>query len=272
MRAVAPVAVDPEVVGEITRLRDEFTAFMLEYKFGVDEILTKVGILREEFGLRHDYNPIEHVGSRLKSPESIIAKVQRKGVEPTFESIRAAIHDIAGVRITCSFVSDTYRVFELLTQQSDITVVSVKDYIAEPKENGYKSLHVVLSVPVFLSKGPVQVLVEVQIRTIAMDFWASLEHKIYYKYDKQVPQALLDDLTEAARTASRLDATMERLHQEVRRLDEPAGAPSADGSLVPDDAAIWQLQAVRQHLSGQLRTDAEAGSSGDPEPPRRRLV
>ena len=267
-----PVAVDPQVVGEITRLRDEFTAFMLQYKFGIDEILTKVSILREEFGLRHDYNPIEHVGSRLKSPESIIDKVQRKGVEPTFDGIRAAIHDIAGVRITCSFVSDTYRVFELLTQQSDITVVSVKDYIAEPKENGYKSLHVVLSVPVYLAAGPVDVIVEVQIRTIAMDFWASLEHKIYYKYDKQVPQALLDDLTEAAVTASRLDATMERLHQEVRLLDEPAAAPSADGVVVPDDSAIWQFQAVRRHLDEQLRADAGHGSHDEPEPPRRRLV
>lgn len=259
-------------MGEITRLRDEFTAFMLQYKFGIDEILTKVSILREEFGLRHDYNPIEHVGSRLKSPESIIDKVQRKGVEPTFEGIRAAIHDIAGVRITCSFVSDTYRVFELLTQQSDITVVSVKDYIAEPKENGYKSLHVVLSVPVYLAAGPVDVIVEVQIRTIAMDFWASLEHKIYYKYDKQVPQALLDDLTEAAVTASRLDATMERLHQEVRLLDEPAATPSADGAVVPDDSAIWQFQAVRRHLDEQLRADADGGSRDEPEPPRRRLV
>jgi len=219
-----------------------------------------------------DYNPIEHVGSRLKSPESIIDKVQRKGVEPTFDGIRAAIHDIAGVRITCSFVSDTYRVFELLTQQSDITVVSVKDYIAEPKENGYKSLHVVLSVPVYLAAGPVDVIVEVQIRTIAMDFWASLEHKIYYKYDKQVPQALLDDLTEAAVTASRLDATMERLHQEVRLLDEPAAEPSTDGAIVPDDSAIWQFQAVRRHLSEQLRPDDEHGSRDEPEPPRRRLV
>jgi putative GTP pyrophosphokinase len=197
-------------------IRDEFQRFLMEYRFGLQEIETKISILREEFQGVHDYNPIEHVSSRVKTPDSLVEKVQRKGVEPDFASIRANITDIAGIRITCSFVSDAYRLFDLLTAQDDITVREVKDYIAEPKENGYKSLHAIVEVPVFLSTGPVRVPVEVQFRTIAMDFWASLEHKIYYKYDSQVPAELLAGLKEAADTAAELDTRMETLHREIR--------------------------------------------------------
>ncbi|MFF2368976.1 GTP pyrophosphokinase family protein [Agromyces sp. NPDC058110] len=196
-------------------LRDETERFMQRYKFGMDEVITKLSILREEFGQTHAYNPIEHISSRLKSLDSVIEKLERKGVDPTFDSIRETITDIAGVRVTCSFVSDVYRVAELLTAQGDIRVLKEKDYIATPKANGYQSLHLVVEVPVFLSTGTHLVPVEVQVRTIAMDFWASLEHKIYYKYDRQVPAALLEDLTDAAHTASELDARMERLHREL---------------------------------------------------------
>ena len=129
--------------------------------------------------------------------------------------MRTHITDVAGVRVTCSFVPDAYRLFDLLTAQDDITVRTVKDYIAEPKPNGYKSLHAIVEVPVFLSTGRVDVPVEVQFRTIAMDFWASLEHKIYYKYDRQVPHELLTELRAAAGTAADLDIRMERLHREL---------------------------------------------------------
>jgi GTP pyrophosphokinase len=201
---------------ELRTLRDELQRFLLEYRFGMQEIETKISILREEFLQTHDYNPIEHVTSRLKSPDSLIDKVQRKGVDADLASIRENITDIAGVRITCSFVADVYRLFDLLREQDDVRVLQVKDYIAEPKENGYKSLHAILEVPVFLSTGRIEVPVEVQFRTIAMDFWASLEHKIYYKYDRQVPGALLDSLKDAADTAAELDTRMERLHREIR--------------------------------------------------------
>nr|WP_246414268.1 GTP pyrophosphokinase family protein [Microbacterium thalassium] len=190
--------------------------FLLGYRFGMQEIETKISILREEFLQTHDYNPIEHVSSRLKSTDSLLEKVQRKGVDADLPSIRENITDIAGVRITCSFVADVYRLFDLLSEQDDIRVLNVKDYIAEPKSNGYKSLHAILEVPVFLSTGRIEVPVEVQFRTIAMDFWASLEHKIYYKYDRQVPGALLDSLKDAADTAAELDTRMERLHREIR--------------------------------------------------------
>ncbi|MCU4673184.1 GTP pyrophosphokinase family protein [Microbacterium fluvii] len=196
-------------------MRDEFQHLLLEYEFGLREVETKLGILRDEFQQMHDYNPIEHVSSRVKAADSIVDKVARKGIEPDFDTIRASITDIAGVRVTCSFVADAYRLFDLLTAQDDITILRVKDYIAEPKPNGYKSLHAVVQVPVFLSSGRVDVPVEVQFRTIAMDFWASLEHKIYYKYDARVPGSLLAELKDAADTAAELDSRMERLHREL---------------------------------------------------------
>ncbi len=201
---------------ELRELRDELQRFLMEYRFGLREIETKVEILREEFQLVHDYNPIEHVSSRVKSPDSLVEKVQRKGIDGDLPSIRAAITDIAGMRVTCSFVADAYRLFDLLVAQDDVRLVQVKDYIAEPKANGYKSLHAIVEVPVFLSTGRIDVPVEVQFRTIAMDFWASLEHKIYYKYDAHVPGDLLASLTDAADAAAELDERMERLHREIR--------------------------------------------------------
>jgi len=200
---------------QLRLMRDEMQRFLLEYQFGMQEIETKVGILREEFQHMHDYNPIEHVSSRVKAPDSLVEKVVRKGIDADFATIRRNITDIAGVRITCSFTTDAYRLFDLLTAQDDITVITVKDYIAEPKPNGYKSLHAIVAVPVFLSTGRVDVPVEVQFRTIAMDFWASLEHKIYYKYDRQVPDGLLASLKNAADTAAELDERMQRLHREL---------------------------------------------------------
>lgn len=200
---------------ELRAMRDEFQRFLAEYRFGLREVETKLAILQDEFQHMHDYNPIEHVSSRVKSPDSIVEKVSRKGIDPDFASIRRHITDVAGIRVTCSFVPDAYRLFDLLTHQDDIRVVAVKDYIARPKANGYKSLHAIVEVPVFLSTGRVDVPVEVQFRTIAMDFWASLEHKIYYKYDSQVPEELLAELRDAADTAAELDTRMERLHREL---------------------------------------------------------
>jgi len=205
-------------------MRDEFQRFLMEYRFGLQEIETKISILREEFHEMHDYNPIEHVSSRVKSPDSIVEKIQRRGIDPDFESVRAHITDVAGIRITCSFVNDVYRLFDLLTAQDDITVREVEDYIATPKGNGYKSLHAILEVPVYLSTGRVDVPVEVQFRTIAMDFWASLEHKIYYKYERQVPDHLLGQLKDAADAAAELDARMTRLHQQIRGAGSSAPA------------------------------------------------
>jgi putative GTP pyrophosphokinase len=227
------------------QIREDFARFMMEYQFAVDEVLTKVTILREEFRHLHRYNPIEHVTSRVKSPESILEKVARRNLSPRLESIRANITDIAGIRITCAFKADTYRILDALTSQHDVRVVEIKDYIAEPKPNGYKSLHAIIEVPIFLSTGPVPVIVEVQIRTIAMDFWASLEHKIFYKYDGEVPEHLAAELSAAADAAAHLDQRMEQLHAEVHG---PAGTRDSEPPAVPeigDDLLqrLWTLDA-----------------------------
>jgi putative GTP pyrophosphokinase len=229
-------------VATLRQVREEFVRFMMAYRFAVDEVITKVSILREEFTHLHRYNPIEHVTSRVKSPASILDKVARRGLEPTFETIRANITDIAGVRITCSFIADTYRMLEILTAQTDVRVITVKDYIATPKPNGYKSLHAIVEIPVFLSDGPVPVTVEVQIRTIAMDFWASLEHKIYYKYDGEVPAHLAESLSQAAQVAEQMDHRMEELHAEVHAQGTGAGESAPELGI--DDEVLRQLLAL----------------------------
>lgn len=222
------------------QIRADFTRFMMEYKFGMDEIETKIMILQEEFTHLHDYNPIEHVLTRLKTPESILEKVQRRGLDPSFEAIRDNITDIAGVRVTCSFVRDVYNVYDMLASQSDLAVLQVKDYIANPKPNGYRSLHALVRVPVHLSDRIVPVTVEVQLRTVAMDFWASLEHKIYYKYRDDVPPDLLSQLREAATTAADLDERMGQLHMQTHH-DLVADQPKPG----PDEAVVRRLHEMR---------------------------
>lgn len=192
---------------------------LLTYQAGIDEVMTKLTILRREYENAHDYNPIEHLSARLKSPASIVAKARRRHVEPTIDGVREAITDIAGVRVVTAFASDVYRVRDVLCSQDDLTVLRVKDYIVHPKPNGYRSLHVILEVPVFLTDRIARVPVEVQFRTIAMDFWAALEHKIYYKFDRTVPEELLDGLYSTAMTSAKLDEDMERLHRRIRGGD-----------------------------------------------------
>lgn len=203
-------------INQLKRFRNEITRFMLRYKFALDEMETKIEILKEEFESLHDYSPIEHTKSRLKTPESILKKLHRKGGEMSLEYIKNNIKDIAGLRITCSFLSDIYHVSEMLQKQTDLKILEIKDYIKNPKPNGYKSLHLLVEVPVFMSDRVDNVCVELQIRTIAMDFWASLEHKIFYKYNRSVPQKLLQELKSAADTADALDHQMERLLHEVQ--------------------------------------------------------
>ncbi|WP_047981916.1 GTP pyrophosphokinase [Ornithinibacillus contaminans] len=205
---------------QMKQIRNEMTRFMMNYKFGLHEMNTKIEILKEEFQHIHDYNPIEHIKSRLKSPESILKKIAQKELDFNFDTIRENIHDIAGIRIVCSFVTDIYKISDMIQKQEDITVIDCKDYIKNPKPNGYQSLHLILSVPVFLSDRVEKVHVEIQIRTVAMDFWASLEHKIYYKYDKAIPAHLSKELKDAADVATELDHRMENLHNEIKELKE----------------------------------------------------
>lgn len=203
---------------QLRTLKHNLTRFMMMYKFALEELETKIRILNDEFHSLHEYNPIEHTKSRVKSPESILKKLARKGVGDSLSSIKENIRDIAGLRITCSFTEDIYWISSMLQSQEDITVIEVKDYIKHPKPNGYRSLHLILQVPVFMSDRQELVYVEVQIRTIAMDFWASLEHKIFYKYEGSVPKRLLDELTDAASSAMALDMKMEKLHKEIETI------------------------------------------------------
>jgi putative GTP pyrophosphokinase len=193
----------------------EFTRFTMPYRFALDEVTTKLNILREEFNEFHDHNPIEHVLARLKTPASIIDKASRVGCALEFTAIEQHIRDIAGVRVVCSFVSDVYTMFDLLTLHPDIGVADVDDYIASPKPNGYRSFHATITVPVLQSHGIRDVFVEVQFRTAAMDSWASLEHKLFYKYDGHVPDEVLAELRLAAENARTLDDRMQRLRAEV---------------------------------------------------------
>lgn len=193
----------------------EWSSFMMKYKFALDEMNTKLTILNEEFQILHDHNPIEHIKSRIKKPQSIKSKLLRKGLEPSFETIEENLFDIAGIRVTCSFISDIYKIFELIKNQDDVEILKVKDYIANPKPNGYKSLHLIVTVPVFLTDRTENVPVEIQIRTIAMDFWASLEHKIYYKFQNEVPSKLTSELKAAAEMVHFLDCKMKDIKDEM---------------------------------------------------------
>ncbi|MEH7492142.1 GTP pyrophosphokinase [Neobacillus niacini] len=205
-------------LNNLKAIKIELTRFMMAYKFALDEMTTKINILKDEFNYIHDYNPIEHVNSRLKSPESIFRKVLRKECDFTLESIKTTIKDIAGMRITCSFISDIYEISRMIANQKDIRIIEYKDYIKNPKPNGYQSLHMIVEIPIFMSDREEQIMVEIQIRTIAMDFWASLEHKIYYKYNKEIPQTMLDELKESADMAAHLDRKMEGIHKEIAKM------------------------------------------------------
>ncbi|MEW4369777.1 GTP pyrophosphokinase [Paenibacillus kandeliae] len=203
---------------QLKHIRQNVIRFMMMYEFALKELETKIEILNDEFLSLHEYNPIEHTKSRVKSPDSILKKIQRKGGVQSLEDIRERVRDIAGLRITCSFTEDIYWVCDMLKNQSDIEIIEIKDYIRNPKPNGYRSLHMIIQVPVFMSDRQESVYVEVQIRTIAMDFWASLEHKIFYKYEGSVPEQLTNELKDAADSATALDLKMEKLRHEIESI------------------------------------------------------
>ena len=185
------------------------------YNSALKEVKTKVEILNDEFQQVHRYNPIEYVKARIKTPESIVKKLKRYGKETSIENMINYINDIAGIRIVCSFTSDIYKLAEMIGKQKDLTVVSVKDYIKNPKESGYKSYHMLVTIPIFMSDRTVNTKVEIQIRTMAMDFWASLEHKIYYKFEGNAPDYISRDLRECSEIVSMLDAKMLQLNEAI---------------------------------------------------------
>ena len=199
---------------------DSWKTIMFLYNAALKEVETKLEILNDEFQHVHQYNPIEHIKTRIKTPESIVKKLKRYGYETSVENMVKYINDIAGVRLICSFTSDIYRLAAMIGNQSDLKVLSIKDYIKNPKESGYKSFHMLVAVPVFLSDSVVQTKVEIQIRTIAMDFWASLEHKIYYKFEGHAPAYISEDLKVCADMVSELDDRMLSLNEAIQKCLE----------------------------------------------------
>lgn len=209
------VPVDPS---KITETASQFAQIMMLYDAGIKEIKTKLDILSNEFKVRRNRSPIESVQYRIKEPASILAKMKRRSYPLTLTSMTENISDIAGVRVICPFIQDIYTVAEMLTNQDDIYIIKKKDYISRPKENGYRSLHIVLAVPIYLSSSKQHVRVEVQIRTIAMDFWASLEHQLHYKNTPEVPVGITEDLRRCAQTISETDEKMQEIARKLNTL------------------------------------------------------
>lgn len=190
-----------------------YKIMMSEHRCAMLEVETKFKVLSEEFSLRYHYNPIENIQTRLKSMESIAQKVKKKGINNSVDEIQENIRDIAGVRVTCSFIQDIYKLKKCLCEQDDIIIIHEKDYIDNPKENGYRSLHLIIEIPIFLQFEKKYIKVEVQFRTIAMDFWASLEHKVRYKKNisKQLEEEFKNELKVCAEISALLDVKMENI-------------------------------------------------------------
>lgn len=193
------------------------------YNAALQEIKTKIEILRDDFKVSNAYNPIEHIKMRIKQPVSILKKVYLRGIELNSETIKKELNDIAGIRVVCTFKSDIYKIAEILSNLEDIQIIQIKDYIASPKESGYQSYHMIVKIPVHMIKGKVYCKVEIQLRTMAMDFWASLEHKIKYKYDWSVPIEIKEELFACSKIVDSLDDKMLKLHKKVHNPCEFQG-------------------------------------------------
>lgn len=203
---------------ELWRLRlHEYNSMMAYYRCAIMEVQTKFNVLNEEFSLQYDRNPISSIKSRLKSIESIVGKLEGRNKPLTLASVEENLNDIAGIRVVCSFVSDVYLLAEALLKQDDIELVSRKDYIENPKPNGYRSLHLIVTVPIFLVHEKRIMKVEIQLRTIAMDSWAALEHQLKYKKDVDFSKDMTDELFCCAQLSAELDAKMDCLHKSVHK-------------------------------------------------------
>ena len=199
--------------------KDAFATVMFVYQSALIQMRSRIDVLNNELSQVYSYNPIEYVKTRLKTPESIMQKLRKQGHSFNVNDLIEYIHDIAGIRITCSFFSEVYFLSDMIAKQDNLEVLSIKDYIKNPKESGYMSYHMLLSIPVALADAVVPAKVELQIRTMAMDFWASLEHKIYYKYEGHAPDYFERELQECASIISRLDTKMMSLNEAMKKID-----------------------------------------------------
>lgn len=211
--------IDLEHTASLIERTRPFAVLMTQYRCAMLEIKTKLDVLNEELSLDGERNPFESISCRLKSPMSILEKLERKGIEATIGNIEKHITDVAGIRVVCSFASDIYRIAERLCGQDDVQVIERKDYIANPKPNGYRSLHLILEIPVFLYNEKKYMCVEVQFRTIAMDFWASLEHKVHYKKKlANGAEQIVEELKECAQLISSVDIHMQQIRDRIELL------------------------------------------------------
>ena len=210
-----------EVQQWVQKYSQPYRELMSYYRCAIMEVETKFNVLNEELSLQYDRNPIETIKTRLKSPESIMEKLSRRGYPMTVESIEKNLNDIAGVRVVCSYIDDVYRVAEMLARQSDVEIVKKQDYIQTPNYNGYRSLHMDIRVPIYLSDRTEYVVAEIQIRTIAMDFWASLEHDIRYKADKsKLPAGINEEMFACADKIAEIDRQMQDMYQRIKAAEE----------------------------------------------------
>ncbi len=207
------------VPGDFYKMAFQFQQIMMIYESAIKQIETKLDILNKESSVNRTRNPISTVKSRIKSPESIAKKLEKKGLPVNFDSMMGNLNDIAGVRVICPYISDIYSVRDMLLKQPDLTLIRQNDYIDKPKESGYRSLHLVMEIPVYLSKTEHNVRVEIQLRTIAMDFWASLEHQLHYKNSAEVPDSVRRELFRVAETIAMTDREMEEIAIELQALD-----------------------------------------------------
>ncbi len=203
--------ISSEVLGKL----NGFAILMQTYSAAIKEIRTKLEILDDEFHVKHNHNPIHHIEYRLKTPDSIINKLKKKNLDLSIESIKGSITDVAGIRVICNYIDDIFEIASLLTNQDDIKLIRQTDYIKSPKPNGYRSLHLIVEVPIFLADATEHVPVEIQIRTIAMDFWASLEHKLKYKSDSEISNDLRLRLKNCAESIADLDCEMQAIYKEI---------------------------------------------------------
>lgn len=203
-------------LGEAKKNTISFIKLMSYYKCAIMEVETKFNVLNESFSIRHDRNPISNVKTRLKTPQSIIEKIERRNLPLSIETIEKNLNDIAGVRVCCSFIEDVYMLADALLSQDDVTLIEKKDYIEKPKANGYRSLHLIISVPIYLASEKREMKVEIQLRTIAMDFWASLEHQMRYKKDRDFTEEMAKELLVCADTSADLDRRMSKLRKLIQ--------------------------------------------------------
>lgn len=208
----------PSNAMELFKNYKEIMALQHLYNSAIKEIETRLEILNGEFKVMYARNPIHHVESRLKSSESMVKKLIKRGYEVSIESAKRNLNDIAGLRVVCCYIDDVYSVAEMLLRQTDLHLVKLKDYIKEPNYNGYRSLHLDIEVPIFLSDHTENVTAEVQIRTVAMDFWASLEHDLRYKSDKVIPHDISDDMYRCADEIAEIDRRMQEMYRKIREL------------------------------------------------------